>query len=395
MTVLTVYADTTDNYVSSVSGFDDEISGYTGTYAPARAGTGTPGKALGVVAGALWYLGQQYAAGNFYPTFGVYEAFAAFDTSSIPDTDTVSAAVLNVTSSVDVSTTDFTIQARLYDWGTAVETTDYVAGASITQTLLAHYATSGGFTANTAYDFVDDAFPANVNKVGSTRLLICSDRTVAGTSPTGNEYVGIKSADTTGTTSDPKLTVTHAAGAGWTTVTPPTASLTTATFAPAVTTPVLATVGVVSLTTAAFAPTVTATANVTATPPTASLSTTTYAPTVTAPALATVGAASLTTTLLAPVVTATAGQRSTPTPGALSLSTFAPIVVATDPKLTAPGTLALLLSGLAPDVVTGGVLPTHVMASVLATGSVGGSVSARSITGSVTATGAKSAEVTA
>ena len=163
-------------------------------------------------------VGQWYSNSgepDYIDTSVVYEAFLGFDTSAIGDTDTISAAVLNVTSNADVSTTDFDLQARLRDWGTTVTTADWVAGASLSGlTLLAHYATSGGFTANSAYNFVDDAMPANTSKTGTTRMLLCSSRTVSGTDPSGDEYVAIKSAETTGTTSDPKLTVTYSAGGG-------------------------------------------------------------------------------------------------------------------------------------------------------------------------------------
>jgi hypothetical protein len=207
MTTSVVYAGTADGYIESGPA----------TYATARAGSGTltlNGGGTGVL-----YVGQLYD--DYDTVYYVQEAFLGFDTSAIDDTDTVSAAVLNVTSNSDISTTDFTIQARLKDWSTTVTTADWVAGADLSGlTLLAHYATSGGFAANTAYDFTDDAMPANVSKTGVTRMLLCSDRTVSGTTPTGYEYVIVKPADTTGTTSDPKLTVTHAAGSTgptWTT----------------------------------------------------------------------------------------------------------------------------------------------------------------------------------
>jgi hypothetical protein len=198
MTTTVVYAGAEDGYIYSED-FEN------GLYSVARAGSGA--KTADTIATEV-YVGQD-------ATPFVYEGFVQFDTSGIADGDTVSAAVLNVTSQADSSATDFTIQARLSDWGTGLTTADYVAGASLSSlTLLATYATSSGFTANTAYDFTDSAMPANVNKTGATRMLLCSSRTVGNNAPSGDEYVGIKSADTTGTTSDPKLTVTHAAGGG-------------------------------------------------------------------------------------------------------------------------------------------------------------------------------------
>ena len=211
MSTLVVYSDTTDGYIAS----SNTSTGATNDYAIVRAGTWLVADTTQT---NLW-VGQDwtYDVENDENSLSVDEAFLGFDTSSIPDTDTVSAAVFNLTSSGDFSTTDFTIEARLYDWGTGLTTADWVAGASLSGlTLLAHRDTASGWTGNTAYDLTDDAFAANVNKTGTTRLLLCSSRTTAGTSPTIDvrEYVNAYSADSTGTTADPKLTVTYAAGGG-------------------------------------------------------------------------------------------------------------------------------------------------------------------------------------
>ena len=201
MSTLVVYAGVEDGYVQSVGDVEFEE-----TYVDARSGANL------FVDTALTYarVGQLYQSGP--DLWAVREAFLGFDTSAV-GTDTISAAVLNVTSSADYSTTDFTIEARLRDWGATLTTADFVAGASLSGlTSLATKTTASGFTAGTAYDFTDVAMPANVNKTGTTRMLLCSSRTTGNNEPTGNEYVDFRSADYTGTTSDPKLTVTHAAG---------------------------------------------------------------------------------------------------------------------------------------------------------------------------------------
>jgi len=219
MSTLVVYADTSDEALGSDDGYGQDFeTSWNGTYSAARSGTGYSRYPIysGVEA-----VGQQYVVGNvfydgddhFYDWFAVYESFLAFDTSSIPDGDTVSAAVLRVTVSGDSSDTDFDIQARLRDWGTTVTIADWVAGADLSGlTLLGSYATSSGFTVNTGYDLSDTAMAANVSKTGSTRMLLCSSRTVGNNAPTGDERVFAYSADYTGTTRDPKLTVTYAAG---------------------------------------------------------------------------------------------------------------------------------------------------------------------------------------
>jgi len=211
VSTLVVYSDTSDATLLSLDGVDDEYDPVGGAYPPARAGTGSDLFDYLGVSSTLAYVGQYCGTWAYVPY--VWETFLGFDTSSIPDGDTVSAAVLRVTSYADSSTTDFDIQARLRDWGTTVTTADWVAGADLSGlTLLGSYATSSGFTANTGYDLSDTAMAANVNKTGSTRMLLCSSRTTNNNAPTTPEYVGTYSSDYTGTTRDPKLTVTYAAG---------------------------------------------------------------------------------------------------------------------------------------------------------------------------------------
>ena len=207
MSTLVVYSDTTDGYINSSDG--TVYFGPQGSYASARTGSAfSVDTSLGT-----FIVGQSYYW-DVNGQYQVWESFAGFDTSSI-GSGSVSAATLRLTSNSDGSTTDFTVEARLHDWGTGLTSADWVAGASLSgKTLLAHYATSGGFVNGTGYDLVDDAFAANINKTGTTRLLLCSSRTTAGTAPADqvDEYIYAYSADQAGTTQDPKLTVTYAQG---------------------------------------------------------------------------------------------------------------------------------------------------------------------------------------
>lgn len=205
MSTLVVYSGTADGDITS-----QDLD-----YAIARsAGAWFFGAASPVVTYVT--VGQSYddISGEGDYGFTVTEAFLGFDTSAI-GTDTVSAAVLNVTSYSDSSVTDFTIEARLRDWGATLTTADWVAGASLSGlTSLATKTTASGFTAGTAYDFTDVAMPANVNKTGVTRMLLCSSRTTGNNAPTGFENVRLRSADYAGTTYDPVLTITYTEGAG-------------------------------------------------------------------------------------------------------------------------------------------------------------------------------------
>lgn len=199
MATLTVYASTADNDVKST----EDI------YATARAGGIL---AAGAAGGGSSTVGQDFTPGKpgFYD---IWEAFESFDTSSLGASATVSAAALTLTSSADSSVTDFTIQARIHDWGAVVETADWVAGASLSgKTLVATHATSAGWTAGTGYEFTDVALPANVNKTGTTYILLNSSRHQGNNAPTGDEFIQLRTADYTGTASDPKLVVTYTSG---------------------------------------------------------------------------------------------------------------------------------------------------------------------------------------
>lgn len=174
------------------------------TYADARSGAG----ALSAPSSnAYTLMGQMKSGATYY----VWEAFEDFDTSAIADTDEVSAATLSLYITADLSATDFTMEARLYDWGAAVTTGDWVAGASLgSQTLLASL-TTVGVTASAYNEFADTAFPANVNLAGVTRIVVNSANQTNNTAPTGQERMQYANGGTADTTSDPKLVVTHAA----------------------------------------------------------------------------------------------------------------------------------------------------------------------------------------
>ncbi len=194
-TVTTVFSDTVDGRVNSNST----------TYSLARSGTALSADDTETFSA----VGQDYntfVALNYF----CFETFFSFDTSSIGDTDQITSAVFSLALAADSSTTDFTINAHLKDWGAGVTTADWVAGASIAaQTLLATRATSGLAGGYNAFTENGSNFTANVNKTGSTRFMCSSSRHSGNNTPTGAEFVYFYMANEAGTTSDPKLVVTH------------------------------------------------------------------------------------------------------------------------------------------------------------------------------------------
>lgn len=193
MATLTVYADSADGQIYSTDA----------TYSTARTGAGLAASGVGTVL----TVGQQT---GYY----LYESFVSFDTSSIVDTATVTAADLSLVVAGSGLNTNFTCEARLKNWGAGVTTADWVAGGSLSAlTRVATKTSASGATTGTRYSFTEDGtnFVNNVSLTGTTYLILVSDRLVAGNAPTNNEYISWKSSETAGTTDDPKLVVTYTA----------------------------------------------------------------------------------------------------------------------------------------------------------------------------------------
>jgi hypothetical protein len=199
MTVSTFFSTTADGIVRSGPGT---------TYSTVRAGTSL----FLDNAGTTFPVGQTFIT----PNYRCWEGFLDFDTSSIADTDTIDSVVLSLWGESNESDTDFTVEARLQDWGATLETTDWIAGADLgTPPLMATYATTG-FTTGVYNAFTSDAaFVGNINKAGVTRLVLCSERHRNNTTPTGLERVIFQSNEGA---NDPKLVVTHTAPGGAPTV---------------------------------------------------------------------------------------------------------------------------------------------------------------------------------
>ena len=202
VTTATFYASTADGYLSSR---DDD-------YSLARAGTGA--SLASSPTASEGYVGQAAdgAPGFLYQCT---EGFLSFDTSSIPDDAAILSVTLSLYGDTDSSTTDFTINARAHDWGAGITTADWVAGASLSaKTLLATFATSGWSVAG-YNDFTSEAaFLTAINKTGTTYIILSSSRHEGNNTPSGDEYVQWETANNTGTSKDPKLTVVYSEAAG-------------------------------------------------------------------------------------------------------------------------------------------------------------------------------------
>lgn len=214
-TVTTVFA--------TAPGGDATVVSLSATYSTAR----TSGDVL-LDGTADIQVGQDNDAFGF---FGCFEGFAIFNTSGLPDGDDVTGVVLSLFGANDDAATDFTAIAASddYDGGQATAA-DWVSGADLAAKTT--YATfdSTGFVdeAHNAFTSAGAAFNSAINKTGNTAMIIYSSRHSAGNSPTSAESLAFRDADSTGTTGDPKLDITHgsagASGSGAVTAGAATAS---------------------------------------------------------------------------------------------------------------------------------------------------------------------------
>lgn len=206
MATLTVYAGAAD----------ESLSANGGTYAQTRDATSP---AILNTYGSI-EAGQDYAdLGEGDYEYRVYQGFIGFDTSALGSTAIVSAVALSLYATTSGSlvatippTQSFTVQARSYDWGASVTNADWRTGSQLSSLTLVASKTTVGMTNNAYLTFNENGtdFQTQINKTGTTRLIIVSDRQVgSGTAPTTDEFTQFSNAETSGTTQDPKLVVTY------------------------------------------------------------------------------------------------------------------------------------------------------------------------------------------
>ena len=211
----TYYSASTDGVVQSSNA----------VYATARSGSTLTIINAGVGANGLAF-GQRLNGGTYY----VWETFLGFDTSAIPETATITSAILSIYIDTDGSTTNFITDAYISAWGPTLATTDYIAGANLGALTKVATLDSTGATTGAHNAFTNVAMPANIDKAGTTYILLASANTASNTAPTGDEYLLGSAQEYTGTDRDPKLTVawTHSVTLGLNTETDSALAMTVA-----------------------------------------------------------------------------------------------------------------------------------------------------------------------
>ena len=154
--------------------------------------------------------GSDYIAAQF---------FMDFDTSSLGAGATLSNGVFTLYGSgtAETNTNSYDIQIRPFNFGGSVTTADWIDCNPTTgwtnPTLMAHLALgSWNQTSGTANNFTVDSY-ADVSLTGNTYVVMGLSGLGSTTSPTGANSLEFRTADQTGTTSDPLLTVTYTPGA--------------------------------------------------------------------------------------------------------------------------------------------------------------------------------------
>lgn len=187
---------------------DGRVQCRSATYAAAANGSGT---LTADTTTAIETAAGQINVGGGQP-FIVYQGFYDFDPSSLSG-QVATAVTFSLFGTTDGSTTDFTVQARTYDFGASITGTDFRADSALSAlTLLATFDTSTTWSTVAYNDFTSQAaFVTAVNAaitgVTTVRFLCCSTRQISDSSPTGDEYVNAYFSEQAGTTNDPKLTV--------------------------------------------------------------------------------------------------------------------------------------------------------------------------------------------
>lgn len=197
-TVTTIYSETSDGRVESVGAFYQDVD----------AGIGNA--SFNVATSSVTTATGQFFSSNY----SIYQQFWAFDTSAIGDSDEISDVDLKLWMVSDSSDTDFTILVCEKNWGPTLTGEDFTTGIDIADgvyPLLASLDTAGIGSSGAYKTFVSETYfleAANM-KTGTVYMFTGSSNHRDFVAPTGDEWVQFSHAETSGTTQDPKLVITH------------------------------------------------------------------------------------------------------------------------------------------------------------------------------------------
>jgi len=153
-------------------------------YGWARTPNGTNSSVTPLGATSYLYVGQYTEFLDPEYRFGIEQGFVEFDTAV---GGTVTSCSLTTGISFDYSDNDFTLEVYARDYGTTVDATDFVPGATLTGlTLAASLSTVGLTTSGTkTFTLSGTVLQSAISTSGKTRLLFVASRNRTGTAPGG------------------------------------------------------------------------------------------------------------------------------------------------------------------------------------------------------------------
>lgn len=145
----------------------------------------------------------------------LYRSILLFDTSSIPDGDVITGATLSIKpSSIDSSyTTNYNVVSSNPASTSSLAASDF---GNLGSTKFSTAIAISSMSAGTYVDFTLNASGlANISKTGISKFGIILEEDLDNSRPIGDEFYDVSSvfgyfSEQTGTSSDPKLVVTHA-----------------------------------------------------------------------------------------------------------------------------------------------------------------------------------------
>lgn len=208
-TVSTFEADSTDGTISC---------GGTASWADVRSGGA--GRTLNQFGTGLLAWGCTESGGGV-DHFGCHQIFLKFNTSTLPDTDTISGAVLQMDLQTAYDDNGDAYQLRLTtDWGTLVANDDYIDGTSFAALTSLSEVDYGAVQSSGYTDFTITSPNTNITKTGTVYVVGATKFFADNTTPTANSDGGWdwEPTEEVSDTKSPQLVVTHAAGGGGGTV---------------------------------------------------------------------------------------------------------------------------------------------------------------------------------
>ena len=208
--------NTTDTYFPDPNVETTSVDGYVENYADPGTCSTMAGAADGTSANdAGTSVIAQYSDGG--TDCNIQRGVTLFDTSALPDSDTISSAIASLYGQFKNDGNSYSVRmvTTTPASNTALVAADFDQFGT---TSLANEISIASFSTTGYNDFTMTDL-TQVSKTGVTRLGWRLTGDISGASP-GVNYAQVASADTAGTTNDPKLVVTHAAGGGGTTSRP-------------------------------------------------------------------------------------------------------------------------------------------------------------------------------